>query len=109
MPNGAKPFGRSGSTNAPGLLTGFQLPSKTSTFPGPAKSVAYKRGPDGPFEIASPLKLASGMITVGSAAVDGPRHALMIPSSPSKMKFEVPSAVGDWVVPTWNWPEIPEK
>ena len=37
------------------------------------------------------------------------RHALIVPSSPSKMKFDVPSVVGLAVVPTWNWPAIPEN
>src|SRR5919206_5178372 len=54
MPNGAKPAGLVGSTNAPGTSTSPKLPSKTSTFPL-WKSVAYSRSP----AIASPLKIAS--------------------------------------------------
>ena len=44
-----------------------------------------------------------------SAPVEPPRHALIVPSSLSKRKFDVARVVGLAVVPTWNWPEIPEK
>src|SRR5439155_7365124 len=54
IPNGAKPGGILGSTNAPGISTWPKLPSKTSTCPL-WKSVAYRRSP----AIASPLKMAS--------------------------------------------------
>src|SRR6266567_1102108 len=46
MPKGAKPAGSFGSTKAPGAVTRFHPPSKTSTR-ALWKSVAYSRGPDG--------------------------------------------------------------
>src|SRR2546423_1766661 len=71
IPNGAKCCGSLGSTKAPGVFTWFQLPSNTSTLPLLAKSVAYSRGPEGPFEMASPLNTApdEDMSTVTCAAV----------------------------------------
>ena len=59
--------------------------------------------------MARPLYTAPAEGTVTSAAVEPMRHALMVPSSPSKMKFDGPSVVGLAVVPTWNWPAIPEN
>ena len=59
--------------------------------------------------MARPLNTAPDDGTVTSAAVEPGRHALIVPSSPSKMKFDVPSVVGLAVVPTWNWPAIPEN
>ena len=111
IPNGAKCCGSLGSTNAPGVFTWFQLPSNTSTLPLLAKSVAYSRGPDGPFEMARPLNTApdEDMSTVTCAAVEPMRHALMVPSSLSNTKFDVSSAVGSAAVPTWNWPLMPEN
>jgi len=110
IPNGANPFGRCRSTNAPGTCTGFHPPSKTSTTPL-AKSVAYSRGPDGPLEMARPLNTApdDAMSTVTSADVEPGRHALIVPSSEAKMKFDWASTVGLAVVPTWNCPGIPEN
>src|SRR4029453_3521874 len=46
---------------------------------------------------------------VTRAAVDVLLQARIIPSSLAKMKFDVPSVVGLAVVPTWNWPAIPEN
>ena len=40
--------------------------------------------------------------TVTSAAVEPMRHALMVPSSLSKMKFDGASVFGSATVPTWN-------
>ena len=89
----------------------------SATVPGAADGeqliflhyVGHGTGPDGPFEMARPLNTAPDDAgTVTSAAV-GPRQALIVPSSLSKMKFDVPSVAGLAVVPTWNWPAMPEN
>src|SRR5438067_13497296 len=95
IPNGANPAGSLESTNAPGVVSWWKLPSKTSTF-ALWKSVAYRKLPPAVVEIARPLKTAptperSTAMTACVAMTDGfqPR---ILPSSVAQMNRAGPEA-----------------